>query len=104
MENQQDSLLFKAIAEVMVAGYIDNYGNRVQPVQEAMRSWKPNDEFLKRVEAQISPEIIATKLVEYLSKISVYDKTKFTEEIMKRAKEIAATKIAEQMILEMKKD
>jgi len=98
--DKQDSMLMRAIAEVAFAGYIDQYGNRVDVISQIMNQFKPSEDFYKKLEKKIDVEKLADRLIEKMS-LSNYDRTSFNKEVTEKAKQIVAQKLADKMLTEI---
>ena len=97
-KNDTDSQLFRAIAEVVVNGYNDEYGTHYSPIDKVIKGFKPSEDFLKRVEEKIDTSLLADVIADKITHMVNYNREILRESLMKRAKEIAAEKIAEKMI------
>lgn len=100
--NKDDSMLMRAIAEVAFNGYTDEYGNHTSLVARIISQFKPTEDFYKRLEKKISVEDLANRISENIAGISAYDKDKIRDEVLTRAKELAAQQIAEKMVCDVK--
>lgn len=100
--NKEDSLILRSIAEVALTGYTDAYGNTNNVADQIIRSWKPSEAFYGRLEKKLDTEAIAKNMVESFGKLSNYDKQALRDSIHKRAKEIAAERLAAEMMKDLK--
>jgi len=102
--------LLKAIAEKLLEGSIDQYGNRIpSPVDKALYSWteKNREEISKLVITKIDmdkfAETMAKKMEEFTISRTIgssYDRDRFTEEVKKKTIEVLANKLAEEKMNE----
>ena len=95
--NKDDSLILRSIAEVALGGYTDAYGNTNSVADQIIRSWKPTEDFYKRLEKKIDIEAIAGSMANSFGKLSSSDQNRLRDDIHKRAKEIAAERMADEI-------
>ena len=95
-------MIFRAIAEIALTGYQDQYGNHKNLADEALRQWKPTEDFYKRLEKQINTEKLAEAITLSMTKLSGYDREAFSKRIYEMAVKTASEKLAEEMLIKMK--
>lgn len=99
---KEDSMIFRAIAEIALTGYQDQYGNYKNLADEALRQWKPTEDFYKRLEKQINTEKLAEAITLSMTRISGYDREAFSKRIYEMAIKTASEKLAEEILIKIK--
>lgn len=102
--SKEDSMIFRAIAELALTGYTDQYGNHKNLADEALRQWRPTEDFYKRLEKQIDTDKLAEAITKAMASVSSYDQSAFSKRIYEMAVKTASEKLAEEMLIKMKEN